>query len=258
MQGSEADLEAVRAQALALDPKSVVRLRADPFLAVFNAGVVRDELARHRDAITATGVRVDWSVVDGIPRIGSALLFAHGRVESDPVAGGEVRALLAEARPLRRLLLSDARVHAMRGGLSAKEVARIESGGGALDVGQDLTDLAALYAPNLAALKGRTSVTAAEVKRAGELGGTLRTRIRPKGAAPAPRSTEAQRAWRDLRDRVWTLLLHAHDHADRAGGALWGRAVADRLPTLQSRYVVRRRAKSEAQPVKPPPPAPPP
>jgi hypothetical protein len=48
---------------------------------------------------------------------------------------------------------------------------------------------------------------------------------------------------------VWTLLLRAHASADRAGGALWGRAVAEKLPALQARYVARRRAK--APPAKP-------
>lgn len=247
--GSEADLNAVRAEADALAAGEVRALTGDPFLAAFNAGEVQSVLQAHRAEVEATGVRADWKRIDALGRIAAALLYAQSRVEADPLAGGEVRALLAEARPLRRALLADARVQALRGGLPAKEVARIEAGGGAFDTTQDLVDLAALYQPALAALRGKTTVTAAELRRAAELGALLQKTLRPKGAGRAPRTTDAQRAARDLRDRVWTLLLRAHASADRAGGALWGRAVAEKLPALQARYVARRRAK--APPAKP-------
>ncbi len=249
--GSEVDFEAVRKDAEAIPAGEVRGLPGDPFLAAFNAEAVSAVLVAERDALQATGFRVQWSAIEGLPRLGAALLYAQSRVEADPRVGGVVRAQLAEARPLRRLLLADARAQALRGALPAKEVGRIESGIGPTDAAQDLVDLAALYKPRLAALRGKTTVTAAELRRAAELGAELQKTLRPKGSAPAARSTAEQKQWRDLRDRVWTLLLRAHAHADRAGGALWGRDVAEKLPALQSRYVVRRRAKAAAAPSKP-------
>lgn len=96
-----------------------------------------------------------------------------------------------------------------------------------------------------------SAVTAAQVTRAEVLGSMLRERIHPSGAARRPRRTAAQRDAENVRDRLWTVLVERYATIERAGGTLWGRQMPDHVPTLQGRYVPRRRAKVAVPPAPP-------
>lgn len=246
-----ADAVAVhRGAADALAPSAVIPFRADPHLAYHNAITGRDALLASRDAINATGFRVDWARVAAVESLALALVYAAGRVEADPRDSNEVLELLREARPLRALLLANAQTLSMVGRVSPAEVARIEKGRGAVDAATDLLDLATLHADR-ELTGGGSLVTAVQLRRAKVVGTALLQKIRPSGARTASRRTLAQRDAAALRDRLWTLLVQSHDLLDRAAGAVWGRDLGLHVPKLQGRYVPRKRAKKPSAPVAP-------
>ncbi|MDO9016213.1 MAG: hypothetical protein Q8S73_39935 [Deltaproteobacteria bacterium] len=249
----EGSLDAVqihrgRAGALRLD--EVQRCSADPHLAHHNILAARAALLDARADIDATGFTVDWSRVEGVESLALAVIYAAGRVPADPRTTGEVRALLAEARPLRALLLSNARTLSLVGRCSPEEVARIERGLGAVDAATDLIDLASLPA-NRELTGAGSAVTAAQLKRAKTLGTELVQKIRPSGAGRARARTADQENAVVLRDRLWTLLVQTHDYFERIAGARWGRDLGQHVPRLQARYVAKKRAKKPAEPVAP-------
>lgn len=251
VEGSPDAVERYRTAARALALSEVLRFRADPHLAYHNILLGRDALLAARAEIDATGLRVDWGRVSDVDTLGSAVVYVAGRVDADPRRTGELDRLLREARPLRALLLSNARTLSLIGRCSPAEVERIESGRGATDAATDLIDLAVLH--NQHELTGAGSaVTAAQVRRAKELGTEVVKKVRPAGAGRASARTPEQQAVADLRDRLWTVLVQTHGYFERVAGARWGRDLGQHVPRLQARYVPRKRAK---KPVAPAPPA---
>jgi hypothetical protein len=238
--GSEASLEKHRAAAEAIADGEVIPLRADAHLAYHNAVAGRDAVLAAKAPIEATGFRVEWELVRAIGEVAEAVIFADGRVDADPEVKGEVLVMLREARPLRALMLSEARTRALKHKALLPEVRRIEKGRGAVDAVQDLIDLATFFTRNKLARAGG-AVTPADLKRAAELGAELLRRLKPKGAKRgSARSAEQQKA-AALRDRLWTLLVRRYEHLECAGGAAWGRLLDEHIPSLQSRYVAAKR-----------------
>ena len=248
--GTADDVALHRGAAAAVPLAAVLAYNADPFLAHHNAMLGRDALLAARAELDATGFRTDWARVESIQSLGRAVAYAASRVEANPLDSHEVVELLREARPLRALLLANAQTQALVGRVSPAEVARIEHGRGAIDAATDLLDLVVLHAERELAGSG-SAVTAAQLRRAKVLGTLLREKVRPAGARGHSRRTPAQLDAMALRDRLWTLLVHAHAHLEHAAGALWGRDLGLHVPKLQGRYVPRKRAKKPAAPAAP-------
>jgi len=249
----EGNLDAVqihRGRAAALRLDEVLRFGADPHLAHHNMLAARAALLAARADVDATGFAVDWARVEGVESLALAVIYAAGRVPADPRTTGELLALLAEARPLRALLLSNARTLSLVGRCSPEEVARIERGRGAVDSATDLIDLATLHA-NRELTGAGSAVTAAQLKRAKALGTEIVQKVRPAGASRASARTADQQNAVALRDRLWTLLVQTHDYFERIAGARWGRDLGKHVPRLQARYVAKKRAKKSAEPVAP-------
>ena len=248
--GTADDVAIHRGAAAALPLAAVLRYCIDPVLVHHNAMVGRDALLAGRTELDATGFRTDWVRITSIQSLGRAVVYAASRVEANPEDSHEVLEMLREARPLRALLLANARTMALIGRVSQAEVARIEHGRGALDAATDLLDLAILHAER-ELTGGASAITAAQLRRAKVLGTLLLEKIRPTGARGRSRRTPAQADAMVLRDRLWTLLVHAHTHLEHAAGALWGRDLDLHVPRLQARYVPRKRAKKPVAPAAP-------
>ncbi len=238
------------AAAAALPVAEVRPCRADVRLAVYNALSARDTVVAARADLDAAGVPVDWSRLGELDSLCRAVVYAAGRVPTVPGESSEVIALLAEGRPLRTRLLATARVHAINGRCSMAEVERIARGRGAVDLANDLVDLALLHADGDLVGDG-TSVTHEQVLRAKAVGTELRAKIHPAGAARPSRITLGQHIVTVQRDRLWTLLFQAHAQLERAGGALWGRDMPKHIPALLKRHVPRKRPEKPAAPVAP-------
>lgn len=236
-----------RAAAERLPPAEVLPFRADADLAFYNAMRGRDALVAARAAVDASGFHADWSLIDSLDSIGLAMTYVASRVEAQPRESNEVLDLLREGRPLRRVLLSYARTLSLLDRCPAREVARIAKGTGARDTAHDLADLAALFTAHGLAGTGDL-IRPEQVRRAAELGTELGKKIRPAAAARPSRRTPDQLRVMDLRNRLWTLFVRAYAHVELAAGAVWGRHVAQHVPPLQARIVVRKAAAELAPP----------
>ncbi|HEU4411496.1 MAG TPA: hypothetical protein VFS43_39995 [Polyangiaceae bacterium] len=240
--GSEAEYERFLDAARALPKADVERLAVDPAVAYHNVKAgVEAVLAREADVRKLPGI--DLRELRELPALCLGLSFAALQV--DRSSDGQTRVLLREASVLRRTLMAGAEALAAAGLLPAAAVTKIREGQGPSDLADDCVALAALYRKHAPSLRGKTAVTAADLKRAAELGTELRTRLKPVRSR-RPGESEAE-----LRDRFWTLLARRYDRLWRAGAFVYGRREIDaRVPPLGSVPGRKggRRAGGEAEP----------
>lgn len=243
--GSPEALERYRGEALGLPPELVAAYRTDATRAYHNAVAARDVVLAERDAIDATGIRVKWSDVESLDDVALALIQAAALVEGDGRTRGVLKALLAEAAPLRRSMLLSARALAAQSLLPAGTVRAVHKGRGPQDTGRDLVVLAALFAEHAEKIRGKHPISAKELRRAAELGAEVVTHAR-SAATPKDRKRVGEaKAAADLRDRVYTLLLRRFDTLGRAAGARWGLDAVERVPPLHGAIKAK---KSPARP----------
>ena len=234
--------------AAALAPKEVQRFGYDPELAFDN---VRIGAA----AVLAEGTRLaklpetNVDELRSMPELAAAVRQAASRV--DRASGSNARALLAQATPLRRRLLKVLDALAESGLLPAAAVAKILSGGGPIDVANDLVDAAALLRKSPGVL-ARSPLNKADLVAAAALGAELARALRPKGAVKVTPAALKQSL--DLRDRLGTLLTRRHEALWKAGAYLFGRQEVDaRVPLLGSRARAAKKPPKVVAPVDPQP-----
>lgn len=167
-----------------------------------------------------------------LPDVALALVFAAAQVDRGAPAPAELRALMVEGYALRELLLSVAAGLATAGLLPERDVARIREGRGGIDAAQDNVDLGALFGAHAAALKGKSPVTAAQVKRAAELGSRLLQVLKPDVMKKGDKTSKEVRAAALVRDQMWTLLDNRWNDLWRCGayGAVRPRRRQDPRP----------------------------
>lgn len=214
-------------------PKDVVKtFRIDPVIALQNAsdgveavlGVGEARLAAELPFLSLDELK---EIVD----LAIATSYAVRRVENFTAPGS--LPLLKEATALRAKLLSAAVALAAAGLLPAAKVNKIRKGRGAIDRAKDCVELAAFFKENAEAIRGKSPISAAEVKRAGEVGAELLNVLKPKGSTRDPKTKEQKDAIAD-RDRLGTLLAQRYDPVRRAGGWLFGADIDDHVPLLGS------------------------
>lgn len=230
-------------EATALSPAEVVPCTADVHLAARNFVVSCDALAAHRDELDRAKVVVDWDAFDAGRDLGEALVLASAQ----PTAAKTLAVNLRALTPWSRLLASDLHTLHVRDKLSAEDLAHLVSR--RRDPVERCTAVLAMvqtYRDRRDDFAGVTAVTAAELAEAEGVANKLIPRLRRGDSADA----KARDAHRAMRDRFWTLVVRQHQAIARAGGALWGFAVKDHIPTLRAGQSRRARA---AKPVAPPP-----
>jgi hypothetical protein len=228
--GSQADYERFLPEALKIPAKEVIPFRADASLAYLNVSVGLDALlARESEARALPKTDVD--ALKLLPHMCLAVAFAGTQIADG--ASGEIGPKLARASVLRRrlFLAADALVDA--GLLPSKPVEALHEGTGKIDMAGDCVGLAALFQQHAASLKGKTAVTAAELREAAELGTDLLARLKPRTARRG-RSGDAKKA-AEMRDRLWTLVKQGHGALWRACAYLYGpEEIEARVPALQA------------------------
>ena len=234
-------------EARKLDARDVLPFRADAALAYHNVVVGRDALAAEIDRIRAELPKFDVGLLRSLPELALGVMFAAAQAANRSGASlGVVQQQLAEARTLRDLLLSNADGLAKAGIFKIADVDKIREGHGPRDTAQDCVSLATMFRTHAEAVRGKTPVTAAQVKRASELGSALLVSLRAPGARRVrrlgPDETTA------ARDRLWTLLVQGHARFQQAAGWLWGPALEQHVPALQSRVVPPRKKKAKDTP----------
>ena len=86
-----------------------------------------------------------------------------------------------------------------------------------------------------------SAVSAAEVRRAAELGAALVAALSPKEGRKKAPVDPARAAWVALRDRLWTLLVQDYRAVQRVGAWLWLGEAGEHVPGLQARVLGPRR-----------------
>jgi hypothetical protein len=190
-----------------------------------------------------------WGDIEKLPHVDLPLLrklrdyalaLHHVDVIVMHAVGGKalIKALTAEAGPLRARLLSSAEVLAIYGLVDAERVASIRSGTGQFDQANDLTALSQLYLAGGDALFAKVPVTRAEVGRAAELGLELLAALGRRRVGSDDEGAPSR--YEDDRARAFRLVVRSYDEGRRAVTFLrWREGDADLL--VPSLFAGRRR-----------------
>jgi hypothetical protein len=244
--GAEAQYQRFLAEALAIPAEQLIPYRVNPLLAYHNSRAGVSTVLKHEAELPLSAEKL--AMLQTIPDVALALAFAARQVNTEKQSEGEIRAKLGRAYEIRDILLQAAEVCARAGLISFADVERIKRGKGPIDGAQDCIDLAALYRREAATLVGRTPATPELIHEAAELGTELVKRLRPANAPEAEPQAEtpsALAAALDIRNRFWTMLSQRHEELWKVGAALFGKAVDEFVPPLQSRQLERKKDDKE-------------
>ena len=227
--GSQADYDAWLPAAQKIAAADVMVMRADPQLALHNVTVgVGNVLAE--EGRLAKLPETNAKELASLRQVALAVIFASTQL-ARPGANSALPGKVSRGAVLRAFLLQTAEALALGGLLPQAEVDKIRAGYGRLDAARDLVALAAIFGKHAAKLKGKHSISAAQLKEAADLGTELLTLLKPGRAKTTTAGTTIGAA---ERDRLWTLLVQGHDRLWRAGAYLFGHAVAAKVPALQA------------------------
>ena len=235
-------------EAQALAPEALNPYRLDPDLAVVNVKAALPMIVAKKAEITAHLPKVDVAALLALPELAIAVKFAALRAEQAAPSEKIISHHLAEARKLRRVLLSVARGLAATGLVPQHEVDAIAAGKGNRDVAEDCVALADLYRKHAAAITGKHAVGEADVEQAASIGSWLLATMRPGNAPPEKAGPPPVSV--DARNRLATLLVQRYSELRKVAYYFHGEAYEDLAPSLQSRSI--RRDKQEPPPADPP------
>lgn len=242
--GSQEKYDLLLPEALKIPAEQVRPLRADINLAVVNAQRGVEAVLGQSDRLQKELPGVSVASISGLSEIGLALAYAAGQVERWAPAQSDVKSLLATATELRSILLASADALARVGILSPAAVAKIHEGHGSIDIAGDCIALAALFTKSAEAVRGKSPVSAAQIREAAEVGTRLIALLRPGGTRRKSAASGDLATATNARDRLWTLFERTwEDQVWRAGAWLFGRKVDSQVPPLQSRVLRKRGAK---------------
>lgn len=187
--------------------------------------------------------RYDAARVERLGLYALALHHAHDLATEAGTARTVLRALRAEAVPLREGMLRSAELLAHFGLVSAKRVAAIRSGHGLADMADDVIALGRLYLEEWPRVVGKTPITLEMVERAPVLGVAIHKALAQREVERSPLVPPDDPRY--VQAQAFTLFARVYDEARRGVSFLrWRERDASRLvPTL---YPQRpRRSESE-------------
>lgn len=234
-------------QLRSIEARDIISCRSDVPLALHNIVRGVNAVLVHEVTIREELPKVDLTEFHSMIDLAKAVEYATRQVDRH-APPKELKQLIARGRELRTILLTSAESLAAVGILPAHVVAKIRAGKGDIDAAGDCVELATLFAKNATEVRGKTPVTAALVKEAAEVGSQLQTVLKPRRSNAPQEMHEDVRKARDVRDRLWTLLVERHDRLRRVGAYLFGVNGLDKhVPSLQS----AKRATPKAKAAKP-------
>lgn len=182
--------------------------------------------ARKKIMAMAKGDVVALPMLDGLRDAAWATWYArHRLLQADATHSGAALPVLLvdDAMQIRARMLKTLEYHLEGDSDAMAMVSGIRSGGGHLDLANDLAALADMYEKHKAALASDTkNYRKADAKAARKASITI---LKLLGANE---STE-QEKWRDAQARSFTLLVRHYDEAMRVGRFLYHRQGGDRL-----------------------------
>lgn len=216
-------------------------------VALANASIGAEAVLPRADEIAADLPGVSVERIRELSHLGAAYAFAADIVERWADRPRDIRARIARARELRRLMLASADALVIQGLFDANQIAEIRKGHGAIDAAADCVVLAQLYRDRYPRLAGQIPFGLAELAEAASVGGALRVELLPADVR-RKRTTAALAEATQIRDRLWTLFEQTWERELwRAGAWLFARAVDEHVPSLGSR-VRRTAAEADEEP----------
>jgi hypothetical protein len=245
--GSKALFDRYLAEAMKIPAAEVRPAHGDLSLAVSNAVVGVSAVLGFKDRFAKELPLVSLQSVESLAELGQAAQYAAGHVGLQ-VATLNKKDLLAKGLKLRKLLLSSADTLVEAGIFQADALKEAHQAHGGEKLGRACIALAALFEDNAAAVAGKTPVTQEQLHEADAVGAQLLAVLTPKGGKkPAP--SQATQQATDARDRLVTLFENTwEDHVWRAGAWFFKRQVAEKVPLLHARAVVKHKAKKDPAP----------
>lgn len=233
-------------EAKRIDERDLVSFRGAVALAHRNVVQGVEAVLEHEKVIVEELPKIDIEEIRSLPELSLSVVYAATQVDRHR-ASSELVETLSRARELRQFLLVSAESLVHAGIFDAHEVGKIRAGRGDIDTATDCIELSALYEKHARAIRGKTPVTKANIREAADLGAELLASLKPKNVSlPKKAQSEVAEA-RDLRDRLYTLLVHRHDTLRRVGAYLFGlRDIDKKVPTLQTRVFTSSRGKKGA------------
>ncbi|MBI5494277.1 MAG: hypothetical protein HY904_04570 [Deltaproteobacteria bacterium] len=237
--GQEAAFNDVSPRAAALAP-ALVRRRGDVQLALDNVNTGLAALESRSADLLAKWPAARVDALAGARELALAAVFASSRANQLDVREKDLTALISQMYAARDKTFAVMDMCATWELIPAERVGKIREGKGAIDGGQDLVDGMALLREYGAALQGKTPLTPAFLTDTEALGNRVVQELKKEGGRKDVNLTAKDAA--DLANRIWTLLCDAHSELRKAGFELWGDALDDHVPLLQSRVGGGRRA----------------
>jgi hypothetical protein len=187
---------------------------------------------------------VDIAEIDKLEDYALALAHAHTLYLAASEPPQPIEQLVTDGTSLRHLLLADATALAARGHVNEQRLKEVRGSTGYLDLAFDLTTLAALMREALSAGANRPVVYPAELDRAETIAEQLMAAVGSRTQVPAVVAAAG-----DVRQRAFTLMVHAYDEARRAVSFLrWRQGDADAVaPSLYAGRTGKRRTGAAAQ-----------
>lgn len=235
-----------------LSAKEVLPCRLDVALALHNIQQGVASIEPHAARLRKEMSGLPLADVLALPDLALALLFTDEQV-TEPTGKAQYKTDLSRLYELRLPMLLIAEGLAQLGLIPAKLVQDIRSGSGPRDAAKDGVDLGKLYTTHAAALSGKHPFTAAQLQEVITLGERLSVQVKPDRARTKGSPKEPSPS-RDLRNRLYTLLVERHQDLRKAGFYLFGNAVDAYVPLLQAHRPATKSKKPA--PSKAPAPAP--
>ena len=226
---------AMAREALALSDASIDQVRLPLDIARHNAAIGSKAILENRELILTLVKKPNFAEVERLVRLVDATIGASRNAKTTEAEATTFEADLKLLFPLRKKMLSGAEAAGAAGLLPTKEVDAIRQGRGKLDAADDLISLASLFTKHKKKLDGKTAVTPENLQEAKALGLRLKAKLKP-GAVKSKKAKDAgQLNAADLRDRLYTMVLNAHEVAWKLGAMVLGKDVDRHVPPLGTR-----------------------
>jgi hypothetical protein len=236
-----------------LSAKEVLPCRLDVALALHNIQQGVASIEPHAARLRKEMSGLPLADVLALPDLALALLFTDEQV-TEPTGKAQYKTDLSRLYELRLPMLLIAEGLAQLGIIPAKLVQEIRSGKGALDAAHDGVSLGKLYQSHATTLAGKHPFSSQQLDEIITLGERLTRQVTPEHAR-ATGSRKPLSPSRDLRNRLYTLLVERHQDLRKAGYYLFGSSIDTYVPVLQARRPAAK-PKKPASPKSPTPPQP--
>ncbi len=194
-------------------------------------------LLARQEAVLAKVPSADFAPLQELPALAAALDFATSRVPTE-LSDGEIAALLAEVRPVRKLTLGQLDIFAELGLVPAERVATIRAGTGPIDTARDAVAIVGLFEEFAASIGTKHPFTEEHFATLTRAGNALLRLLVPEAAKDGPATIGSEAA---VRDALYGEVLERYETARELGVAVFGiKGLDTHLPKAHTRVAAKK------------------